>query len=65
MSNFEAAVYEKGYPSFDAVNRKEEKSVEEFVNYIMSEVSDENITDLFQEMGIEINLNKPWEDEDA
>ena len=47
------------------MNRKEEKSVEEFVNYIMNEVSDENITNLFQEMGIEINLNKSWEDEDA
>lgn len=36
---------------------------EEFVDYVMNEVSDEKIEDLFEEMGIEINLNKPWEDE--
>lgn len=36
---------------------------DEFVNFVMNEVSDEQITDLFEEMGIEIDLNKPWEDE--
>ena len=36
---------------------------EEFVDYIMNEVSDEKIEDLFQEMGIDIDLNKPWSDE--
>jgi hypothetical protein len=36
---------------------------EEFVDFVMNEVSDEKIEDLFEEMGIEINLNKPWEDE--
>ena len=44
---------------------KTEATLEEYVSFVMNEVSDENITDLFQEMGIEINLNKPWEDEDA
>ena len=63
MNNFEAPVYEKGYPSFEAVNRKDEKSFEEFADYIMNEVSDEKIEDLFQEMGIDIDLNKPWSDE--
>jgi hypothetical protein len=63
MNNFEAPVYEKGYPNFDAVNRKDEKSFEEFADYIMNEVSDEKIEDLFQEMGIDIDLNKPWSDE--
>jgi hypothetical protein len=43
MNNFEAPVFEKGYPDFDAVNRKEEQS--------------------FEEMGIDINLNKEWDDE--
>lgn len=38
---------------------------EEFVDFVMNEVSDEKITDLFEEMGIEINLNKSWDDEDA
>lgn len=36
---------------------------EEFVDFVMNEVSDEKIEDLFQEMGIEINLNKPWVEE--
>lgn len=61
MNNFEAPVYEKGYPSFEAVNRKD--SFEEFADYIMNEVSDERIEDLFEEMGIDIDLNKPWGDE--
>ena len=56
-------VYQKGYPSYDAVNRKEEQSFEEFVDFVMNEVSDEKIEDLFQEMGIEIDLNKPWVEE--
>lgn len=38
---------------------------EEFVDFVMNEVSDEKITDLFEEMGIEIDLNKPWSEEDA
>ena len=29
MNNFEAPVFERGYPDFDAVNRKEEESFEE------------------------------------
>jgi len=37
---------------------------EEFFDFIMNEVSDEKIEDLFQEMGIDINLNKPWVEED-
>lgn len=62
MKTFEAAVFEKGYPDYDAVNRKED-TFEEFASYIMNDVSDEKIEDLFQEMGIEIDLNKPWSDE--
>lgn len=54
-------VYQKGYPSFDAVNRKEDKSFEEFADYIMNDVSDEKIEDLFAEMGIDIDLNKDWD----
>jgi len=38
---------------------------EDFVEFVMNEVSDEKITDLFEEMGIEIDLNKPWGNEDA
>ena len=63
VNNFEAPVYEKGYPSWEAVNRKEE-SFDEFADYIMNEVSDEKIEDLFFEMGIEIDLNKPWVQDD-
>jgi len=37
---------------------------EEFADYIMNEVSDERIEDLFEEMGIDINLNKDWDNED-
>ena len=40
-----------------------EKTYEEFVDFIMNEVPDEKIEDLFQEMGIEINLDKPWVEE--
>lgn len=36
---------------------------EEFVEYVMNDVSDEKIEDLFEEMGIEINLNKSWDEE--
>ena len=43
MNNFEAPVFEKGYPDFDAVNRKEEQS--------------------YEEMGIDVNLNREWDDE--
>lgn len=42
-----------------------EKAYEEFVNFVMNEVSDEKIENLFQEMGIDIDLNKPWEDDNA
>ena len=63
MNNFEAPVYEKGYPSFEAVNRKDAKTFEEFADYIVNDVSDEKIENLFEEMGIEIDLNKPWSDE--
>jgi len=38
-----------------------EKTYEEFVDYVMNDVSDEKIEDLFREMGIDIDLNKPWE----
>lgn len=38
---------------------------EEFIDYVINEISDEKIEDLFDEMGIEINLNKSWDDEDA
>ena len=61
MNNFESPVFEKGYPNYDAVNRKD--TFEEFVDFVMNDVSDEKIEDLFQEMGIEINLNKPWVEE--
>lgn len=37
---------------------------EEFVDFVMNEVSDEKITDLFEEMGIAIDLNKPWSEKD-
>lgn len=37
---------------------------EEYVE-MLDEVSDERIEDLFEEMGIEIDLNKPWGDEYA
>lgn len=62
MKTFEAAVFEKGYPDYDAVNR-EDIAFAEYADYIMNDVSDEKIEDLFQEMGIEIDLNKPWGDE--
>lgn len=64
MNNFETPVYEKGYPDYDAVNRKDEESFDEFANFIMNEVSDEKIEDLFFEMGIDIDLNKPWTDDE-
>jgi len=58
-------VYQKGYPSFDAVNRddKEAESFADFANFIMNEVSDEKIEDLFAEIGIDIDLNKKWSDD--
>lgn len=37
---------------------KEERAYDEYADFIMNEVSDEKITDLFAEMGIEINLGK-------
>jgi hypothetical protein len=61
MNDFEAPVFEKGYPDYDAVNRKEEQTFEEFADYIMNDVSDEKIEDLFFEMGIDIDLNKDWD----
>lgn len=36
---------------------------EEYVQ-LLDEVSDERIEDLFNEMGIDIDLNKPWGDEE-
>lgn len=38
---------------------------EEFIDFVMNDVSDEQITNLFDEMGIEIDLNKPWIEEDV
>ena len=38
---------------------------EEFIDFVMNDVSDEQITNLFDEMGIEIDLNKPWVEDDA
>ena len=38
--------------------------VKDYVDFILNEVSDERIEDLFEEMGIQINLNKSWEYED-
>lgn len=35
---------------------------EEYVQ-LLDEVGDERIEDLFNEMGIDIDLNKPWGDE--
>ena len=58
MNDFEAPVFEKGYPDYDAVNRKEEQTFAEYADYIMNDVSDEKIEDLFFEMGIDIDLNK-------
>ena len=62
--DWSAPVYQKGYPSFDAVNRKayEIEKYEEYVK-MLDGVSDERIEDLFQEMGIDIDLNKPWGDD--
>ena len=39
----------------------EMKTFEEFADYIMNDVSDEKIEDLFFEMGIDIDLNKEWD----
>ena len=47
---------------FEYIGR--EKSYEEFVDYIMNDVSEEKIEDLFYEMGIDIDLNKPWKNMD-
>lgn len=38
-----------------------EKEYEEFVDFVMNDVSDEKIEDLFFEMGIDIDLNKAWD----
>jgi len=64
--DWSAPVYQKGYPSFDAVNRdavdREADEIEKYEEYVkmLDDVSDERIEDLFQEMGIEIDLKKPW-----
>ena len=55
MDNFEET-------NLDTTNIREEKVFEEYAEYIMNEVSDEKIEDLFFEMGIDIDLNKPWSD---
>jgi len=55
-------VYQKGYPSFEAVNRKEADTYDEYAK-LLDDVSDERIEDLFQEMGIDIDLNKKWSDD--
>jgi hypothetical protein len=59
--DWSAPVYQKGYPSFDAVNREADE-IEKYEEYVkmLDDVSDERIEDLFQEMGIEIDLDKPW-----
>jgi hypothetical protein len=59
--DWSAPVYQKGYPSYDAVNREPE-TIDEYVK-MLDDVSDERIEDLFQEMGIDIDLNKPWSDD--
>ena len=38
---------------------------EDFFDFIMNEVSDEAIVSLFEQMGIEIDLTKPWSEENA
>jgi hypothetical protein len=41
-------------------------TTEEFMDYIMNEVPDEKIVQLFNDMGIDIDLTKEWKDsEDA
>ena len=40
----------------------EKDTFEEFAEFIMNDVSDEKIEDLFFEMGIDIDLNKPWDE---
>jgi hypothetical protein len=45
----------------DKHTTREDKAFEEYAEYIMNDVSDEKIEDLFYEMGIDINLNKPWD----
>ena len=47
------------------MNTAETKTYDEFVEFVMNEVSDEKIEDLFFEMGIDIELNKPWGDDNA
>lgn len=38
------------------------KTIEEYVE-MLDNVSDESIENLFEEMGIDINLNREWNDE--
>ena len=38
------------------------QTIEEYVE-MLDNVSDESIENLFEEMGIEININKPWVEE--
>ena len=44
---------------------KTDDTLKEYVSFVLNEVSDEKITNLFEEMGIKIDLNKPWDNEDA
>ena len=37
------------------------KTIEEYVE-MLDNVSDESIENLFEEMGIDINLNREWDD---
>lgn len=38
------------------------KTIEEYVE-MLDNASDESIENLFEEMGIDINLNREWDDE--
>ena len=38
------------------------KTIEDYVE-MLDNVSDESIENLFEEMGIDINLNREWDDE--
>lgn len=61
-NDFEAPVFEKGYPSYEAVNRKEADTYDEYAR-MLEDVSDERIEDLFEEMGLEFDysLEKDWD----
>lgn len=38
---------------------------DELFDFIMNKVSDEKIEKLFADMGIKLDLNKPWDDKNA